>query len=211
MQAHSTHALCVLMLMPKLCKPSRCRHMHLQAQAHIRRLHILHMRPVCPCSCPSLQGCCQPSHIANTVQVLFKMDKSGEGQEVAAADLALNRDPSFIGFTHQMFLEVPTSHACCLVLHSCLLSCHGAMPAVQTPCSASQGGYLCSCGRCVVRCCCMNVVHAPHGDKDDISSVAILTCSAYLGHRPVVPMSSSGVVHDNVSCSIAIGTTDGHK
>lgn len=34
------------------------------------------------------------------------MDKSGEGQEVVAADLAQNRDPSFIGFTHQMFLEV---------------------------------------------------------------------------------------------------------
>ena len=34
------------------------------------------------------------------------MDKAGEGQEVVAADLAQNRDPSFIGFTHQMFLEV---------------------------------------------------------------------------------------------------------
>ena len=34
------------------------------------------------------------------------MDKLGEGQEVVAADLAQNRDPSFIGFTHQMFLEV---------------------------------------------------------------------------------------------------------
>ena len=40
------------------------------------------------------------------VQVLFKMDKAGEGQEIVAADLAQNRDPSFIGFTHQMFLEV---------------------------------------------------------------------------------------------------------
>ena len=46
------------------------------------------------------------------VQVLFKMDKAGEGQEVIAADLAQNRDPSFIGFTHQMFLEVclPAGH-----------------------------------------------------------------------------------------------------
>lgn len=34
------------------------------------------------------------------------MDKAGEGQEIVAADLALNRDPSFIGFTQQMFLEV---------------------------------------------------------------------------------------------------------
>ena len=49
---------------------------------------------------------------ANVVQVLFKMDKSGEGQEIVAADFAQNRDPSFIGFTHQMFLEV----ACCSLL-----------------------------------------------------------------------------------------------
>jgi len=34
------------------------------------------------------------------------MDKAGDGQEIVAADLAQNRDPSFIGFTHQMFLEV---------------------------------------------------------------------------------------------------------
>lgn len=47
--------------------------------------------------------------------MLFKMDKSGEGQEVVAADLAQNRDPSFIGFTHQMFLEVPAF--VCLVMH----------------------------------------------------------------------------------------------
>lgn len=39
-------------------------------------------------------------------RVLFKMDKAGEGQEIIAADLAQNRDPSFIGFTHQMFLEM---------------------------------------------------------------------------------------------------------
>ena len=40
------------------------------------------------------------------MQVLFKMDKAGEGQEIVAADLPNNRDPSFVGFTHQMFLEV---------------------------------------------------------------------------------------------------------
>ncbi|KAL0050067.1 hypothetical protein WJX82_003781 [Trebouxia sp. C0006] len=39
-------------------------------------------------------------------RVLFKMDKAGEGQEIVAADLAQNRDPSFIGFTQQMFLEM---------------------------------------------------------------------------------------------------------
>jgi len=42
----------------------------------------------------------------SAAQVLFKMDKAGDGQEIVAADLAQNRDPSFIGFTHQMFLEV---------------------------------------------------------------------------------------------------------
>ncbi len=44
--------------------------------------------------------------MASAAQVLFKMDKAGEGQEIVAADLAQNRDPSFIGFTQQMFLEV---------------------------------------------------------------------------------------------------------
>lgn len=39
-------------------------------------------------------------------RVLFKMDKAGDGQEIVAADLAQNRDPSFIGFTQQMFLEM---------------------------------------------------------------------------------------------------------
>lgn len=34
------------------------------------------------------------------------MGKTGEGQEVVAADLANNRELSFIGFTPQMFLEV---------------------------------------------------------------------------------------------------------
>lgn len=58
--------------------------------------------------CASAQACKAATSLAaaNDVQVLFKMDKSGEGQEVVAADLAQNRDPSFVGFTHQMFLEV---------------------------------------------------------------------------------------------------------
>lgn len=42
----------------------------------------------------------------SNMQVLFKMGKTGEGQEVVAADLANNRELSFIGFTAQMFLEV---------------------------------------------------------------------------------------------------------
>ena len=63
----------------------------------------------CSCAfCARAQACKATANSAdaNLVQVLFKMDKLGEGQEVVAADLAQNRDPSFIGFTHQMFLEV---------------------------------------------------------------------------------------------------------
>ena len=39
-------------------------------------------------------------------QVLFKMDKAGDGQLVELNDLALNRELSFVGFTPQMFMEV---------------------------------------------------------------------------------------------------------
>ena len=40
------------------------------------------------------------------MQVLFKMGKTGMGEEIVAADLAGNRQLSFVGFTPQMFLEV---------------------------------------------------------------------------------------------------------
>ena len=39
-------------------------------------------------------------------QVLFKMDKAGDGQLVELVDLCMNRELSFIGFTPQMFMEV---------------------------------------------------------------------------------------------------------
>ena len=42
------------------------------------------------------------------LQVLFKMDRAGEGQQVLLEDLSLNRELSFVGFTHQMFVEVRT-------------------------------------------------------------------------------------------------------
>jgi hypothetical protein len=42
-------------------------------------------------------------------QVLFKMDKAGDGQLVEFGDLALNRELSFVGFTPQMFMEVGLS------------------------------------------------------------------------------------------------------
>lgn len=42
-------------------------------------------------------------------RVFFKMDKNGEGQEVCMADLPECRNPSFIGFTPDMFLEASLS------------------------------------------------------------------------------------------------------
>lgn len=39
-------------------------------------------------------------------RVFVKMDKNGEGQEICIADLPKCRNPSFVGFTHGMFLEV---------------------------------------------------------------------------------------------------------
>ena len=39
-------------------------------------------------------------------QVLFKMDKAGDGQLVELEDLCMNRELCFIGFTPQMFMEV---------------------------------------------------------------------------------------------------------
>ena len=42
-------------------------------------------------------------------QVLFKMDKAGDGQLVEFDDLSLNRELSFVGFTPQMFMEVRPS------------------------------------------------------------------------------------------------------
>ena len=45
---------------------------------------------------------------AAVLQVLFKMDKTGEGQMICLRDLSLSREPSFVGFTHDMFVEVQT-------------------------------------------------------------------------------------------------------
>ena len=38
--------------------------------------------------------------------MLFKLDKTGEGQEICIEDLGMNRGMSFVGFSPQMFLEV---------------------------------------------------------------------------------------------------------
>jgi len=41
-------------------------------------------------------------------RVMFKMDKNGEGQEICMAELSQCRNPSFVGFSPDMFLEVRT-------------------------------------------------------------------------------------------------------
>lgn len=41
------------------------------------------------------------------MQVLFKMDRSGDCQEIAIEDLSMNRELNFVNFTDDMFLQVP--------------------------------------------------------------------------------------------------------
>lgn len=45
-------------------------------------------------------------------EVLFKMDKAGEGQEVCLSDLPRCRELSFVGFTHTMFVEMCVMAGC---------------------------------------------------------------------------------------------------
>lgn len=45
-------------------------------------------------------------------KVLFKMDRSGECQEIALEDLNINRELNFVGFTPQMFLEMCIMAGC---------------------------------------------------------------------------------------------------
>jgi hypothetical protein len=40
------------------------------------------------------------------LQVLYKLDKYGNGEEICLEDLPLNHGISFLGFSHNMFLEV---------------------------------------------------------------------------------------------------------
>ncbi len=68
-------------------------------------------------------------------QVLFKMDKAGDGQVVELEDLCMNRELSFVGFTPQMFMEVGPA-VCKLRL---------AVAAASKP-------FCCAVGRCVDWC-----------------------------------------------------------
>ena len=45
-------------------------------------------------------------HQTTTTQVLYKLDRSGNGEEICLEDLPRNNGLSFVGFTHNMFLEV---------------------------------------------------------------------------------------------------------
>ncbi len=38
--------------------------------------------------------------------MLFKLDKFGHGEEILLEDLVLNPNPSFLGFSHEMFMMV---------------------------------------------------------------------------------------------------------
>ena len=67
--------------------------------------------------------------------VLFKMDRTGVGQEVCMARLPEARSPSFVGFNRDMFLEA----ALCTPLAQLLdciadqsLLCSSFMPTVTT-------------------------------------------------------------------------------
>ena len=59
--------------------------------------------------------------------VLFKMDKTGVGQEICTARLPEARNPSFVGFSHDMFLEVRSellqSSNCALEVFLSILTC----------------------------------------------------------------------------------------
>ncbi len=39
-------------------------------------------------------------------RVLYKLDRTGAGEELALEDLVLNRGMSFVGFTQDMFLDM---------------------------------------------------------------------------------------------------------
>lgn len=66
---------------------------------------------------PQCQGSCV------CLQVLFKLDKTGEGQEICIEDLGYNKGLSFVGFTPQMFLEVVSSVIFGLFLHRLYYCC----------------------------------------------------------------------------------------
>ena len=47
-----------------------------------------------------MHSCLLPS------QVLYKLDKHGHGEEILIEDLNHNTNVSFVGFSHEMFIQV---------------------------------------------------------------------------------------------------------
>lgn len=45
-------------------------------------------------------------------QVLFKLDRNGEGQQIVLADLERNRDPAFAGWGHDLFVQLCIFSGC---------------------------------------------------------------------------------------------------
>ena len=39
-------------------------------------------------------------------RVMYKLDKHGHGEEILIEDLARNKSVSFVGFSHEMFIQV---------------------------------------------------------------------------------------------------------
>ena len=52
------------------------------------------------------------THDHNHLQVLFKLDRYGQGEEVCLAQLESNTGVCFRGFTHDMFMEVRGKGGC---------------------------------------------------------------------------------------------------
>ena len=62
------------------------------------------------------------------MQVLYKMDRSGDCQQISLKDLNINRELNLVGFTPQMFLEVSRDAIAGIVL------LHTGMPPILCAC-----------------------------------------------------------------------------
>lgn len=165
------------------------------------------MCPVCSCSCPSLHGCCKPATFQTPCRCSSSWTSQGKARKLPLQTWLKTEIQASLGS------RTRCSWRC---QHLTLVAwCCAAVPChVMAPCPLCRsldlhhdGGSLCSCGCVFVHCCWVNALRG----KDNVPSIAILTCSACLSHEPVVLMSSNGAVLDNVSCIIASGTDDWHN
>lgn len=77
------------------------------------------------------------------LQVFFKMDKGGEGEEVRLADLPAAKELAFQGFGHELFQEVRRVHARPLPL-----ACMSTPPAEGTAAAGCIPARLMPARRC---------------------------------------------------------------